>query len=64
MNMSAKEKKEREKNPARFKYKVYFKSGGASIVLFDKLSYYAALHRKKVLSHMYDGWKGSFIVTV
>lgn len=57
------EKKQR-KYPQRFKYKLYFKSGGASICLFDKQTYFSALHKKKILTQMYDGWKGTFIVTV
>lgn len=44
-------------------YKVYFKHDGCSMLIFDKLSWYAAMRRKEVLQKVYTDWKGHFIVT-
>lgn len=44
-------------------WKVLFKKSGCTMLLFDKLTYHTALHRKKNLSQMYGDWKGEFIIT-
>lgn len=44
-------------------YRVYFKKNGCSMLLFDKLSHYAAMRRKEVLQKVYTDWKGHFVVT-
>lgn len=44
-------------------YRVYFKKNGCSMLMFEKLSYYAAMRRKEVLKKVYTDWKGHFVVT-
>lgn len=44
-------------------WKVYFKSHGNSMLLFDHLTGTNAIIRAKALGRLYNNWKGKFIVT-
>lgn len=45
------------------RWKIYFKSHGASMLLFDKLTCTNAVIRAKALKRLYSDWKGTFIIT-
>lgn len=66
--MDTKQKKEMEKakkaNPKRFRYKLYFKHDGCTMLLFKNLTYIQSRNRKNALLKMYTEWQGSFIITL
>lgn len=43
--------------------KIYFKSHGCSMLLFDNITAINARGRINALKAMYNDWKGSFIIT-
>lgn len=45
------------------RWKIYFKSHGASMLMFDHLTGTNAVIRAKSLKRLYNDWKGNFIIT-